>query len=74
VCFTGWRPGFLAVAFIKLVQERTDLGLKQSKDLSDALTDGGSPAVTVPTGEAAEALVDDAERIGADAEIEDTSG
>jgi hypothetical protein len=57
-----------------MVTERTDLGLAASKRLSDALLDGESPTVTVPTVKAERSLVTEAERLGADAAIESGSG
>jgi hypothetical protein len=57
-----------------MLRERTDLGLAGSKRPSDALLDGESPTVTVPTVKAARSLVTEAERLGAAAAIESGSG
>ena len=74
VRFTAWHPGLVAVRLIEAIREHTDLGLAQSKGVTDRLLDGENPTVIVPTTEAARALVAEAALLRADAVIEDSPG
>jgi ribosomal protein L7/L12 len=67
----GWVPGFNKVACDKLLKRVLGIGLKQAKDIVDAVLDGEVQVLQLQSKEEAEQLVMDLCRLGAKARVVD---
>lgn len=66
---TGWRVGFLKISCTKTVRASTELGLADSKRVTDAILEGKVQRVTVNSLDAAVQLAQDLNEIGAVAHV-----
>jgi len=69
VQITGWREGFEKVSHTRTLQDLAQLSLSDAKAMTDAILDGQSVAVELPTQATAEALAQRLRALGADATV-----
>jgi ribosomal protein L7/L12 len=71
VVITGWRPGLLKVSMTTTIREHTELGLAESKRVTDRVLDGESVVLPSCSAAAADALAAELARLGAVVEVRD---
>ncbi len=71
VVITGWRPGLLKVSMTTTIREHTELGLAESKRMTDRVLDGEAVVLSALSADVAEVLVAKFMRLGAIAEVRD---
>ena len=69
VVFTGWKPGFNGIEFIKIIKRHTGQSLAPAKRIMDQTLEGAMPSVEVESTADAEALVRDAMEVLAECRI-----
>ena len=67
----GWRPGLEKIAMTRALQSAADLGLAAAKACTDRVLAGVVVEVPVRDEEAARALTQELQRLGAVAEADD---
>jgi ribosomal protein L7/L12 len=68
ILITGWRPGLAKVSMTEALREHADLGLADAKAITDRVLDGQTATVKVASDEAAAALINRLEQLGATAQ------
>jgi ribosomal protein L7/L12 len=69
----GWNYGLQKVSMTKTLQKKLALGLKESKQITDAVLDGEIIILEIESEELAEDLANELIKIGAKVEIESNS-
>ena len=66
---TGWSPGFQKVSCTSILHSVAGLGLAEAKNVTDAILDGHTEIVELPSAALAQQLVKSLQQLGASAHV-----